>query len=111
MTREERDRPALLLVDQRQAMFFGTVHAMKASTAAEVAALAAWRILGQGDRVGGIVLSDAGLAEVPARRSRAAVLRLLAEIAGAQRRALRHRPGRARGPGAPQPGAEAAAAS
>ncbi len=81
VTREERDRPALLLVDQRQAMFFGTVHAMKASTAAEVAALAAWRILGQGDRVGGIVLSDAGLAEVPARRSRAAVLRLLAETA------------------------------
>lgn len=78
VTQEERDRPALLLVDQRQAMFFGTVHAMKASTAAEIAALAAWRILGAGDRVGGLVLSDAAIAELPARRSRAAVLRLLA---------------------------------
>lgn len=81
VTREERDRPALILVDQRQTMFFGTVHAMKSSTAAEVAALAAWRILGAGDRVGGLVLSDTGLAEVPARRSRAAVLRLLSETA------------------------------
>jgi len=83
VTQEERDRPALVLVDQRQAMFYGTVRAMKASTAAEIAALAAWRILGAGDRVGGLVLSDAGLAEIPARRSRAAVLRLLSETARA----------------------------
>jgi len=41
VTQEERDRPALILLDQRQAMFFGTVHAMKSSTAAEIAALAA----------------------------------------------------------------------
>ncbi len=75
--REERDRPALLIVDQRQAMFFGTVLNMKSVTAAEIAALAAWRILGAGDRVGGLVLSDAGVAAVPARRSRGAVLRLL----------------------------------
>lgn len=81
VTQEERDRPALLLLDQRQAMFFGTVHAMKSSTAAEIAALAAWRILAAGDRVGGLVLSDAGLAEVQARRSRAAVLRLLSAAA------------------------------
>ena len=81
VTREERDRPALLLVDQRQAMFFGTVLAMKSVTAAEIAALAAWRILGAGDRVGGLVLSDAGLAAVPARRSRGAVLRLLDRVA------------------------------
>ena len=77
VTREERDRPALILVDQRQAMFFGSRLNMKSTTAAEVAALAAWRILGAGDRVGGLVLADAGLAEVRASRSRAAVLRLL----------------------------------
>ncbi|TPE46949.1 DUF58 domain-containing protein [Amaricoccus solimangrovi] len=81
VTREERDRPALILVDQRQAMFFGTVLAMKSVTAAEIAALAAWRILGQGDRVGGLVLSDRGVATVPARRSRGAVLRLLDLVA------------------------------
>ena len=81
VTREERDRPALIVVDQRQAMFFGTVLNMKSVTAAEIAALAAWRILGAGDRVGGLVLSDAGLAAVPAGRSRGAVLRLLDLVA------------------------------
>ena len=81
VTREERDRPALILVDQRQAMFFGTVLNMKSVTAAEIAALAAWRILGQSDRVGGLVLSDTETLTVPARRSRAAVLRLLDLVA------------------------------
>jgi uncharacterized protein (DUF58 family) len=81
VTREERDRPALILVDQRQAMFFGTRLNMKSVTAAEVAALAAWRILAAGDRVGGIVLSDSSVVEVRAGRSRAAVLRLLALVA------------------------------
>ncbi len=83
VTREERDRPALLLVDQRMSMFFGTRLNMKSVTAAETAALAAWRILGQGDRVGGMVLSDAATVAVPARRSRAAVLRLLGAVADA----------------------------
>lgn len=83
VTREERDRPALLLVDQRMSMFFGTVLNMKSVTAAEIAALAAWRILGQGDRVGGLVLTDQGFDAVPARRSRGAVLRLLDRIADA----------------------------
>lgn len=81
VTREERDRPALLIVDQRQAMFFGSVLNMKSVTAAEVAALAAWRILGAGDRVGGMVLSDGGILEVPARRGRAGIQRLLSLIA------------------------------
>jgi len=83
VTREERDRPALLVVDQRQAMFFGTVLAMKSVTAAEIAALAAWRILGKGDRVGGLVLTDTAITAVPARRSRGAVLRLLDLVADA----------------------------
>jgi uncharacterized protein (DUF58 family) len=81
VTREERDRPALIVVDQRQAMFFGSRLNMKSVTAAEIAALAAWRILGAGDRVGGLVLADSGLDQVPARRSRAAVLRLLTLVA------------------------------
>ncbi len=54
VTTEERDRPALIVVDQRMSMFFGSVLNMKAVTAAEAAALAAFRIRDQGDRVGGI---------------------------------------------------------
>lgn len=85
VTREERDRPALLVVDQRMSMFYGSVLNMKSVTAAEIAALAAWRILGQGDRVGGLVLTDTGFETVPARRSRGAALRLLDLVAAANR--------------------------
>ncbi|MEZ5858576.1 MAG: DUF58 domain-containing protein [Geminicoccaceae bacterium] len=39
---EERDRPALIVVDQRMSMFFGSRLNMKSVTAAEAAALAAF---------------------------------------------------------------------
>src|SRR5262244_1272240 len=55
---EERDRPALLIVDQRLAMFFGSRYAMKSVTAAQAAAIGAWRVLGVGDRVGAVVFND-----------------------------------------------------
>jgi uncharacterized protein (DUF58 family) len=80
---EERDRPALVVVDQRMSMFFGSVHAMKSVTAAEAAALAAFAILGQGDRVGGIVFGDDTLAEMRPQRTRAALDRFLAALAEA----------------------------
>lgn len=74
---EEKDRPALLVVDQRINMFFGTRRAMKSVAAAEAAALCAWRILAVGDRVGGCVFDDERLDEVRPARSRAAVTHLL----------------------------------
>ena len=81
VTREERDRPALILADQRMSMFFGTVLNMKSVTAAEIAAMAAWRILAAGDRVGGIVLSDGGFDAVVARQVGAQLLELEAAAA------------------------------
>lgn len=80
---EERDRPALVVVDQRMTMFFGSVHAMKSVTAAEAAALSAFAILEQGDRVGGIVFGDDMLAEIRPARSRAGVTRVLTALADA----------------------------
>jgi len=80
---EERDRPALLVVDQRMSMFFGTKHNMKSVTAAETAALAAFRILDQGDRVGGIVFGDDTIAEIRPQRSRRNVNILLKALAEA----------------------------
>jgi uncharacterized protein (DUF58 family) len=77
---EERDRQALLVVDQRLSMFFGSRRALKSVTAAEAAAIAAWRVLGVGDRVGAIVFNDRDLVEVRARRSRATVLQILTTI-------------------------------
>ncbi len=80
---EERDRPTLIVVDQRMSMFFGSVLNMKSVTAAEAAALAAFRILDQGDRLGGIVFSDDQLAEIRPQRSRAALNRFLTALADA----------------------------
>ena len=77
---EERDRPALLVVDQRLSMFFGSVRNTKAVTAAEAAALAAWRILASGDRVGALVFDDHRKALFKPRGSRQAVNRLLRDI-------------------------------
>jgi len=85
---EEKDRPALFVVDQRVNMFFGTRRAMKSVAAAEIAALGAWRVLAQGDRVGGFVFNDERVDEVRPHRSRAAVVRLLETIA-TQNRELR----------------------
>jgi uncharacterized protein (DUF58 family) len=73
---EERDRPVVFVVDQRQAMFFGTRRAMKSFTAAEVTALGAWRAFRQGDRVGGWVFDDMSWTEQRPHRSRQSVLRL-----------------------------------
>jgi uncharacterized protein (DUF58 family) len=78
---EERDRPALIVVDQRMSMFFGSKLNMKSVTAAEAAAIAAFRILESKDRVGGIVFDDEHEIEFTPRRSRRAVHSLLNTIA------------------------------
>lgn len=77
---EERDRPALLVVDQRMSMFFGSVHNMKSVTAAEAAAIAAFTILRANDRVGGIVFNDAEQLEFAPKRSQATVFAFLEAI-------------------------------
>ncbi|WP_439106066.1 DUF58 domain-containing protein [Congregibacter sp.] len=78
---EERERSVHLLVDQRVSMFFGSQRAMKSAVAAEVAALAAWRVLASGDRLGGIIFDDYDCYSIPARRSRESVVNLLSRLA------------------------------
>ncbi len=85
---EEKERPAILVVDQRINMFFGTRRSMKSVTAAEAAALCAWRILRSGDRVGGFVFNDSRIEEIKPHRSRNAVIALADRIAK-QNRELR----------------------
>ncbi len=77
---EERDRPALLVVDQRMSMFFGSRLNMKSVTAAEAAAIAAFRILDAGDRVGGVVFGDDEHVEFVPRRSQRTVYGLLEAV-------------------------------
>ena len=78
---EERDRPTMLIVDQRMNMFFGSRVSMKSVTAAEIAALAAWRSLHQGDRIGAFVFNDDSVEQIAAKRSRVTVTRILKRIA------------------------------
>jgi len=69
--REERDRPVLLVVDQRPTMFFGSEARMKSVAAAELAALVGWRTLAQGDRVGALIFgADKTWALRPERSAR-----------------------------------------
>lgn len=77
---EERDRAVWLLVDQRISMFFGSRTRMKSVTAAEAAALSAWRVLSAGDRVGGVVFGDDGQDIVTPHRSEDRVMQLLGRV-------------------------------
>jgi len=78
---EERDRPVLLVVDQRSTMFFGSRRTMKSVAAAEVAALAAWRVTSLGDRVGAVVFGDSRMTGVkPGGRDMGAA-RVIHEVA------------------------------
>jgi uncharacterized protein (DUF58 family) len=78
---EERDRPALIVVDQRMSMFFGSVRSFKSAVAAELGALAAWMVFDAGDRVGGLVFNDARIDSVAPLRSRKRVEALCSRIA------------------------------
>jgi uncharacterized protein (DUF58 family) len=84
---EERERTTLFLVDQRLTMFFGSVARMKSVTAAEAAALGAWRVLEQQDRVGALVFNDREIVELRPQRSQGSVMRILQAIVK-QNRAL-----------------------
>jgi len=77
---EERERPVLLVVDQRATMFFGSARTTKATAAAELAALGAWRALEVGDRVGAVIFGDQETVEIKPHRSRVNVLRICREL-------------------------------
>jgi len=77
---EEKEKPALIVVDQSKSMFFGSVKRTKSVVAAELAALAAFRILKEGDRVGGVVFADEGTDIIYPKRDRKNILRFLDKI-------------------------------
>ena len=77
---EEKEKPALIVVDQSKSMFFGSQLRTKSVVAAELAALAAFRVLKEGDRVGGVVFADHGIDIVYPKRDRKNILRFLEKI-------------------------------
>ncbi|WP_101760421.1 DUF58 domain-containing protein [Oceanicoccus sp. KOV_DT_Chl] len=74
---EERERPSLVVVDQRQAMFFGSQTCFKSVTACYLGALMVWAGLQNNDRVGGLVFTDHAHQEIKPRRSRQSALSLI----------------------------------
>ena len=77
---EEKEKPTLIVVDQSKSMFFGSKKRTKSVVAAELAALTAFKILKEGDRVGGIVFADNGIDIVYPKRDRKNILRFLEKI-------------------------------
>ncbi len=77
---EEKERPALVIVDQSSFMHFGSSLYLKSVIAAEAAALAAFRTIKKGDRCGGMVISDDNLEWFAPKRSRLSVLQLLKSV-------------------------------
>jgi uncharacterized protein (DUF58 family) len=78
---EEKERPVILCLDQRQSMFFGSRHCFKSVLAANTAALLAWTGLQNNDRVGGLVFNDSAHTEIRPRRSKRAVLHFIQSAA------------------------------
>lgn len=85
---EERERPVMLLVDQRPHMRFGTRDAFKSVVAARAAATVAWSARDGGDRVGALILGGPDLSSglVRPQRSRARLLHLLHTLSAATAR-------------------------
>lgn len=76
---EEREKPVLLWLDLRPAMFFATRGRFKTVVAAELASLLLWKTLAEGDRIGGI-LQNGGHLELKPSRSRSAALHFLRQL-------------------------------
>ena len=77
---EERERPVIILTDFSPSMFFGTRVAFKSVVAARLAAILAWTVVKQGDRVGGLMFSNTAHHEFTPRGRNAGVLPFLAAL-------------------------------
>ncbi len=77
---EEKDRPVIVVVDQRLPMFFGSVEKMKSVTACELAALSLWNVLKNGDRVGAVIFNDSDVEEFRPSRSKNTIMAILSSL-------------------------------
>ncbi|CAM4382807.1 MAG: hypothetical protein LEGION0403_FIIPPAGN_00719 [Legionella sp.] len=77
---EERERPVVILADFNPSMIFGTRIAFKSVVAARLAAMLAWTVTKQGDRVGGVFFSATEHSEFIPRGRDSSVLPMLAAL-------------------------------
>jgi len=76
----DRETSALVVVDRSASMAFGTAGRTKEGLSRELLAAFSVLVLRRGDRLGGLLYSDHGLASVRAGAGRRAALRLLHEV-------------------------------
>ncbi|MGC1183352.1 DUF58 domain-containing protein [Legionella sp.] len=88
---EERERSVVILVDFNPSMIFGTRIAFKSVVAARLAAILAWTVVKQGDRVGGLLFSSIEHSEFTPRGRDAGVLPLLASLSHYTAQTQEHR--------------------
>lgn len=74
---EERERPVVVVVDDRAPMHFATQGVFKRVRAAEAAAIVAWKAADAGDRVGAMVFDAFTHHEQPPQRGRRGATHLL----------------------------------
>lgn len=87
---EERERPVLIVIDQRQPMFFGSQHCFKSVLACYLGSLIAWAGLNNNDRVGGLVFGNERHQEVRPRRNRQSALTLIHQMLAFNQQLTRH---------------------
>jgi uncharacterized protein (DUF58 family) len=77
---EERERPVHILCDLRNNMFFGSKVRFKSLQAAQVSGILAWAALAHGDRVGGLILSEAEICDLKPKSHKKGVLHFLQKL-------------------------------
>lgn len=77
---EEKEKPVLIVVDQSATMFFGSVYKTKSVIAAELAALFAFKVQKESDRVGVLCVGNNGSEMYKPQRSKNHVLAALKMI-------------------------------
>ncbi|MBK0370102.1 DUF58 domain-containing protein [Flavobacterium agrisoli] len=89
---EEKEKPAFIFVDQSETMGFGSVLKTKAVVAGELAAIAAYKILKGGDRIGGMVSSGATYDIITPKRGQRNMLQFFEKIVNANQEIYNQKP-------------------
>lgn len=78
---EEKEKPFLAITDMTPGMFFGSQVYTKSFIASQLAAIAAFKVLKNGDRFGGLVFNNEGCKVFSPQRSRTVVMQYLKSLA------------------------------
>ena len=89
--KEERERPVVIVCDQRTPMAFGSQRSFKSVVAAQCASIIAWAALDHGDRVGAFILGDDDEKDFRPKQRAQHVLQILRSINDFNHRLKQHK--------------------